>query len=194
MSTYINPVNNITSVQDIPNKSNNSLNEFKINDVVKVVGCPVYNKSDSSNLMNCVGRITKIRHRYIGTPNEYKQYKVSFVGIPEGDDVTNLFRDSDLVLASEKDIQSYILDENLQSLKDDNTTLQVGDFVRIIGPPCYSSYDLPDTLYKVGTISRIRHRYEGTPHEYKQYYVSFGFAFDFNSLNSLYSEEAVEKI
>lgn len=66
--------------------------EYQIGDKVITTGVAQYEIcTDTKVPFGTVGLITGIRHRYINTPNEYKQYKVKFEDYPEGDDVTNLY-------------------------------------------------------------------------------------------------------
>lgn len=67
---------------------------IKIGDYVVVSGHPAYpNLSINGTIApeGSIGRVTYIRHRYQGTPNEHFQYKLSFNGIPDGDSLTHLY-------------------------------------------------------------------------------------------------------
>ena len=67
-------------------------NEFQIGDRVITTGCAQYEICTSIKVpFGTIGTVSKIRHRYANTHNEYKQYKVCFQDYPEGDDVTNLY-------------------------------------------------------------------------------------------------------
>jgi hypothetical protein len=75
----------------------NTDTEYQIGDKVKATGCARYLLSTDTKVpIGTVGSVIKIRHRYVGSPNEYKQYKVSFPGYPDGDDVTNMYSSYDL--------------------------------------------------------------------------------------------------
>ena len=66
--------------------------EYQVDDKVVTTGPSIYHISTDTKVpFGTVGTIIRIRHRYKGTPNEYKQYKLSFPGYPEGDDVTNMY-------------------------------------------------------------------------------------------------------
>lgn len=169
-------------------------NTLEIDDIVRIIDCPIYNPGDFNKYQNSLGKIIKIRHRYVGTPNEYKQFKVSFIGEPEGDDVTNLFHNSSLIKVSIEDAQMYLQWEKEYQEKQTYDMLKVGDLVQIVGPACYSSYEVEDATNRIGKISRVRHRYIGTPNEYKQYYVSFGLNFNANSINALYPDTSLVRL
>jgi len=64
---------------------------FKVGDTVEVNGRSEYN--DRGNIpIGTIGKIKEIRRRYVNTPNEYNVYKLSFDGIPDGDDLTNNYQ------------------------------------------------------------------------------------------------------
>jgi hypothetical protein len=67
--------------------------ELSVGSIVKTIGKASY---DDIIPIGTTGTITKIRHRYIDTPNEYKQFKVIFLGYLVGDDLTNLYEDYNL--------------------------------------------------------------------------------------------------
>ena len=67
-------------------------NEYQVCNRVITTGNAQYEIcTDIKVPIGTIGTVTRIRQRYVNTPNEYKQYKVSFEGYPEGDDVTNLY-------------------------------------------------------------------------------------------------------
>ncbi len=72
--------------------SSNINKEYQVGDRVITTGRAQYEMSYEENVpIGTIGVIISIRHRYVNTPNEYKQYKVSFEGYPEGDSVKNLY-------------------------------------------------------------------------------------------------------
>jgi len=72
--------------------------EYQVGDMVVTTGPPRYLMcTDHKVPFGTVGTVIRIRHRYVNTPNEYKQYKVSFPGYPDGDDVTNMYAASTLL-------------------------------------------------------------------------------------------------
>ena len=76
-----------------------SEHEFAVNDRVVTTGFSEYNMQfDVKIPIGTVGTVTRIRHRYRNSPNEYKQYKVTFPTFPErgNDDVLNLYRSFNL--------------------------------------------------------------------------------------------------
>ena len=80
-------------------KFSNIKKDYQIGDKVITNGSAIYETvSETFVPVGSVGTIIKIRHRYENTPNECKQYKVSFDTYPDGDDVTNLYSDFNLIL------------------------------------------------------------------------------------------------
>jgi hypothetical protein len=76
-----------------------SEHEFAVNDRVVTTGFSEYNtQSDVKIPIGTVGTVTRIRHRYRDSPNEYKQYKVSFPNFPERgtDDMLNVYKSLNL--------------------------------------------------------------------------------------------------
>jgi hypothetical protein len=70
-------------------------NKFNIGDIVRTKSYSAY--SDYMKVpIGSIGTITKIRSRYVGSPHEHYQYKVTFNGIPDGDDLTNMFEENNL--------------------------------------------------------------------------------------------------
>lgn len=73
--------------------------DFTIGQKVQNIDKPVYNAGPEFIVpLNSVGRIISIRHRYVGTPCEYKQYKVHFDNIDDGDSLTHLYDCFSLIL------------------------------------------------------------------------------------------------
>lgn len=62
---------------------------YQLNDKVKIKGNPDYGNKILPE--DSIGKIIKIRHRYVNTPNEYFQYKIHIDGFLDGDDLTNLY-------------------------------------------------------------------------------------------------------
>ncbi len=63
--------------------------EYNIGDVVQTVGMAYYDKEVP---VGTVGTVMRIRDRYQGTRNAYKQYKVKFKGIMYNvDDINHLY-------------------------------------------------------------------------------------------------------
>jgi len=78
-------------------------NTFNIGDKVIVTGKPAYNNLSQYPVVpeQTIGHVIKIRHRYQNTPNEYFQYKVSFNGYSDGDDLTNLYSEYNIQLVKD---------------------------------------------------------------------------------------------
>jgi hypothetical protein len=77
----------------------NTTKQFNIGDLVTVTGHPAYQCVQFNYQIapiGSVGTVVNIRQRYIGTPNEYKQYKISFNGIEEGYSLSHLYENYNL--------------------------------------------------------------------------------------------------
>jgi hypothetical protein len=72
--------------------------EYQVGDMVVTTGHSIYDLSTTPTVpVGTIGIIIKIRHRYVNTPNEYKQYKVTFCDYSDGDDLTNMYFASSLL-------------------------------------------------------------------------------------------------
>ncbi len=72
--------------------TNYTKKEYQISDRVITTGPAQYEIGTIQKVpFGTEGVVVGIRHRYTNTPNEYKQFKVSFKDYPEGDSVTNLY-------------------------------------------------------------------------------------------------------
>ena len=81
---------------------------FKIGDQVSVKRYSSIKGSSTYNHLTVfpdvplgtIGTVISIREKYKNFPNHYFQYKVRFPGIPDGDDLINLYYESSLVLVN----------------------------------------------------------------------------------------------
>jgi hypothetical protein len=67
---------------------------LQLGDTVKTIGKSTYNGEVP---IGTHGTVIRIRERYVGTVNEYRQYKVTFDDYLDGDDLTNLYDDYNLM-------------------------------------------------------------------------------------------------
>lgn len=68
---------------------------------------------------------------------------------------------------------------------------QIGDSIKTMG---FADYDRQTPIGSIGTIVHIRHRYQGTPSEYKQYRIEFDEHSSNCQLKNLYRPRNMEKI
>ncbi len=110
-------------------------NNFTVGTRVITTGNPAYHMGlDLIVPVGTIGTIIHVRHRYAGTPNEYKQYKLQFEGYEDGDSLTHLYNSSALKLAPDH------LDDltNLcKKTSPTNPSISIGDFVKVSGHPTY---------------------------------------------------------
>jgi hypothetical protein len=67
---------------------------LQLDDTVKTIGKPTY--SGTVPIGTC-GTVIRVRERYVGTVYEYRQYKVTFSDYSDGDDLTNLYEEFNLM-------------------------------------------------------------------------------------------------
>jgi hypothetical protein len=173
----------------------NTQNNFTIGTRVITTGYTAYHSGSDSVPIGTIGTIVHIMHRYAGTPNEYKQYKLHFDGFREGDSLTHLYNSYDLKLATEQPTDSNTI--LCKSATKPKSTISIGDFVKVSGYPAYPNIAINGTIAPYGSIGKviyIRHRYQGKANEHFQYKLSFNEIPDGDSLTHMYESFSISSV
>ena len=152
--------------------------EFAVNDRVVTTGFSEYNTDIP---IGTVGTVTRIRHRYKNSPDEHRQYKISFPNFParmnDDRDLYTSFNLRPYDNASDGHTSrwdTFVSGGHDESADESEHEFAVNDRVVTTGFSDYNTQsDVKIPIGTVGTVTRIRYRYRNSPSEYKQYKVSF---------------------